>query len=92
MKRMIKNGLLVDGSGAPGLCTDILIEDQRIRAIECSSMEADEVIDAQGKVVCPGFIDTHIHPTMMIIFEMNTDLSDVTTLGGLKRRMIDAAG
>ena len=42
-----------------------------------------ELVDLKGSVMLPGFIDTHLHPPLMILFEMNTDLSKVTSLGEL---------
>jgi predicted amidohydrolase YtcJ len=43
-----------------------------------------ELVDLKGSVMLPGFIDTHLHPPLMILFEMNTDLSKVTSLEELK--------
>ncbi len=60
MKTLIKNGLaFIEGSFAQ---KDILIEDDRIIRIAASvKAEADKVIDASGKHVCPGFVDIHAH-------------------------------
>jgi predicted amidohydrolase YtcJ len=43
-----------------------------------------EWVDLKGAVMLPGFIDTHLHPPLMILFEMNIDLLKVTTLEDLK--------
>lgn len=70
MKKLIKGGFVVDGSGQPGYESDILIENERITKI--GSVEADdtmEVIDARGLVVAPGFIDTHSHSDLQILTE-----------------------
>lgn len=40
---------------------NLLIEDGKIAGILRESPEADQVIDATGKIVCPGFIDIHTH-------------------------------
>ncbi len=62
MKRLIRNGLLIDGSGTPPQSGDLLIIDEKIAAIgEKLSTDSDEVIDAAGKVVSPAFVDMHRH-------------------------------
>ncbi len=62
MDTIIRGGTVVDGTGAPGRQADVGIEDGRITAIgDLSSVEAAEVIDATGKIVCPGFVDPHTH-------------------------------
>ena len=48
-------------------------------------------IDLQGRVLLPGFIDTHLHPIMMAYFEMNADLSGVASIGELQARLREAA-
>ena len=58
----IINGSLIDGSGADPQQADIGIEGDSITAIgDLAQAEARETIDAEGSVVCPGFIDMHVH-------------------------------
>jgi N-acyl-D-amino-acid deacylase len=55
---LIKNGRIVDGSGRPGYNADIAIKDKKIVRIgKLTNATATKVIDAQGLVVAPGFID-----------------------------------
>ena len=59
---LIKNGLIVDGSGKPAFYGDLAVKDGKIAKIAPSIQEsADEVIDASGLQVAPGFIDNHSH-------------------------------
>lgn len=60
---VIKNGTIVDGSGFGRVESDLAITDGRIVAIEDlgDDFEARRVIDAKGKIVCPGFIDILDH-------------------------------
>lgn len=60
-KTLIQNGFLIDGTGNSQRLGDLLIEGDRISAVGTLTDAADEVIDAAGKVVCPGFIDIHRH-------------------------------
>jgi len=59
---IIKNGKVVDGTGNPFYFADIAVEGGRIAYIgDLSGADADLIIDAEGKLVTPGFIDSHSH-------------------------------
>ena len=58
---LITNGTVVDGTGADRRIADIAITDGRIVAIGTDLGEAHEIIDAQGLLVTPGFVDVHSH-------------------------------
>ena len=62
MKRtLIKNGLVIDPINQVQAHLNILIEGSTIVQVTTDTPEADEVIDATGKIVTPGFIDIHMH-------------------------------
>lgn len=62
MRTLIKDGLIVDGTGKKGFYGDILIEDDTILAIDTNiNLKCDKVIHVKDKVISPGFIDTHSH-------------------------------
>jgi len=59
---LIKNGLVVDGSAAPRYRADVAIRGGRIVEIgQLEGAEAENVVDASGCVVTPGFVDMHSH-------------------------------
>jgi N-acyl-D-amino-acid deacylase len=59
---LIKNGSLIDGTGAAARPGDVALEGDRIAAIGPGLRgEAARTIDAAGHVVAPGFIDAHSH-------------------------------
>ena len=58
---IIRNGEVIDGTGGTRFRADIGIKDGRIVKIGRIEGEAATVIDATGKVVCPGFVDVHTH-------------------------------
>lgn len=58
---LITGGMLIDGTGAAGRSVDIALKEGRIAAIGTGLGEADNVINASGKIVTPGFIDIHTH-------------------------------
>lgn len=55
---IIRNGRVIDGTGRPGFNADVAIKGDRIvRVGNLGGASAKRVIDAQGQVVAPGFID-----------------------------------
>lgn len=62
MSLLIKNGHVIDPEIKLDMVRDVLIQDDRIvRVDENISDAVDEVIDANGMYVMPGFIDLHVH-------------------------------
>lgn len=59
---LIQNGTIIDGNGTPRFQADMAITDDKIAAIgKLDAADAQKVIDATGRIVCPGFIDAHGH-------------------------------
>jgi N-acyl-D-amino-acid deacylase len=59
---LVRHGLVIDGSGSPGVPADVAVEGERITVVGRElAGEAERVIEAAGLVVAPGFIDIHAH-------------------------------
>ena len=58
---VIRNGLLVDGSGAPGRHGDLAIDGDRIASVGGEAGRGRREIDAAGRLVTPGWVDIHTH-------------------------------
>ena len=66
---LIRGGTLIDGSGSPGRAGDIGVRDGRIAALGDVSGTAQHVIEADGHVVAPGFVDIHTHYDAQILWD-----------------------
>lgn len=64
---LVKNGRIVDGTGNPWYFGDVGIKDGAVVRMGRFEQESAKVIDAQGRVVAPGFIDGHCHSDLLIL-------------------------
>ena len=58
---LIKNGRIIDGSGMPGFRGDLAVKNGKIVEMGKLRGSAERMIDADGLVVAPGFVDNHCH-------------------------------
>lgn len=71
---VIRNGTIIDGTGAPAFVGDVLVEGDEIAALvpqaeAPANYDAVRVIDAAGRLVTPGFIDAHAHSDAYLVIE-----------------------
>ena len=67
---IMKGGMLIDGTGAPGFIGDVGIAGERIAAIgDLSQSSAREIFDCAGLAVTPGFIDIHTHSDLTVLHQ-----------------------
>jgi N-acyl-D-amino-acid deacylase len=66
---VIKNGVVIDGSGLPRFPADIGVRHGRIVTIGRIRERARDVIDAEGQVVAPGFVDGHTHMDAQVFWD-----------------------
>lgn len=65
---LFKNVTVIDGSGGPQYRADVAVKGDRIMAIAPAlDVAAEQVIDGQGRVLAPGFIDVHTHDDINVI-------------------------
>ncbi|NQU72595.1 MAG: amidohydrolase family protein, partial [Rhodospirillales bacterium] len=79
----ITGGTIVDGTGADRYQGDVGIKDGVVVALGDASGDAAKVIDATGKIVSPGFVDTHTHYDAQILWDRMLTISPwhgVTTI------------
>jgi N-acyl-D-amino-acid deacylase len=93
MKILIKNGLLIDGSGSKKRKADILINGELIEKIEENiDLKEDnnvKIIDATNRVVTPGFIDMHNHSDLSV---MQKNTVDCYTMQGVTTVVVGQCG
>lgn len=58
---IFKGGLVVDGTGRTPVRADVGVKDGRITGVGALGRDAREVVDAEGALVTPGFVDLHTH-------------------------------
>jgi len=80
---IIKGGTVVDGTGNPWFKADIAVtKDKIVKIGDLSSDKADEIIDATGLIVSPGFIDMHSHSDISLLINPKAEskiMQGVTT-------------
>src|SRR5215471_8791792 len=66
---VVRNGTVVDGSGADPYRADVAVEGGRIVAIGRVDEKGARELDAEGHVVAPGFIDGHTHMDAQVLWD-----------------------
>ena len=66
---VVRGGLVVDGSGAPGRRGDVAVREGRLAEIGAVAGRGAREIDAEGLVIAPGFIDPHTHYDAQILWD-----------------------
>jgi N-acyl-D-aspartate/D-glutamate deacylase len=73
MDLLLRQALLIDGTGAPGRPADVAVSEGRISAIappgSLSPAPRTEVVDLDGLALAPGFIDIHTHYDAQILWD-----------------------
>src|SRR5713226_10644771 len=64
---VIRNGVVIDGTGKPRFEADVAVEGEKISAIGKNLGSGKKEIDAKGKAVTPGFIDAHTHMDAFLV-------------------------
>ena len=69
---ILRNARLIDGTGAPSQYGDVAILNDRLLVVgELEDLQAVREVDVGGKVVCPGFVDTHTHDDHVLLTDPN---------------------
>ncbi|MBK5239954.1 amidohydrolase family protein [Clostridium sp.] len=88
---LIKNGFIIDGTGNSSYHSDLGIRDGNIVKIESNiDEEALDVIDANGLIVSPGFIDVHSHNDLVPFMEEN--IQNLKLMQGVTTELVGQCG
>jgi len=69
---ILRNARIIDGTGGPSQYGDVAIQDDRLLAVgETGNIQASRELDVGGKVVCPGFVDSHTHDDRLLLSDPN---------------------
>ncbi|MBT4042113.1 MAG: amidohydrolase family protein, partial [Rhodospirillaceae bacterium] len=71
----ITNGTIIDGTGAASIQGDLGIKDGKVVAMGDAPDTATREINADGQVVCPGFVDIHTHYDAQVLWDRNLTIS-----------------
>lgn len=66
---LVKNGWVVDGSGMPAFFGDVAVKNGKIAETGKLGGSATRVIDADGMVISPGFVDNHCHYDAQVLWD-----------------------
>ena len=87
---LIRDGLIVDGTGAPPFRGDVGIEGERITAVGPGAAgRAHRTIEADGRVACPGFVDPHSHSDFTLL---TVPTADSTVRQGVTTEVVGNCG
>jgi len=87
---LIRDGKIYDGAGSAWYRADVGVCGERIAAIgRFAGAQAGQVIEAAGKIVCPGFIDVHVHSELALL---DGSEAGAAVLQGVTTQVIAADG
>ena len=86
---ILRNGKIVDGTGNPWYYGDVGIRGGQIALVGSLEQDAATVIDVNGNVIAPGFIDGHCHSDLMLL---NYPESEIKLAQGVTTEVIGNCG
>ena len=87
---ILKNGTVIDGSGAPRRQADVAVAADRIEIIgDAGNLEAQLILDITGRIVAPGFVDVHNHTDAWLL---KTTQLTAKTMQGITTEVIMSDG
>ena len=86
MKTLILGGRVIDPANRVDAMLNLLIDNGKIAWVGTGMPDADETIDATGKIVSPGFIDIHLHEDPVVDGKIAPDIFNSMLHGRHHRR------